>query len=113
VFAVGGFSRHAFFQRHADRNGFDASDLHEGSPGSNDTLKCADSVCECGKMESEGNSWGFESAGSALYTSSTENSEADGQFSGVGFARKKTKIHRQAIEGVVVGLTLVHRNAII
>jgi hypothetical protein len=42
-------------------------------------------------MESEANSWGFESAGSALYTSSTENSEADGEFSGVGFARKKTK----------------------
>jgi hypothetical protein len=56
---------------------------------------------------------GIESVGSALYTSLTENSEADGQFSSVGFAREQSKIHTQAVEGVVVGLTLVHRNAII
>lgn len=56
---------------------------------------------------------GIESAGTALYTWLTENSEADGQFSSVGFARVNTKIRRQASEEVVVGLTLVHGNAII
>jgi hypothetical protein len=51
--------------------------------------------------------------GSALYTSSKRNSEADGQFSAVGFARENTKIPRHASEEVVVGLTLVHCNVII
>jgi hypothetical protein len=56
---------------------------------------------------------GNEAVGTALYTSLMENSEADGQFSSVGFARENTKIRRHASEEVVVGLTLVHWNAII
>jgi hypothetical protein len=51
--------------------------------------------------------------GSTLYTSSAENSEADGHFSAIGFAEENTRIRRLAVEGVVVGLTLVHCNAII
>jgi len=56
---------------------------------------------------------GIESVGSALYTWSTKNSEAAGQFSSVGFARENTKIRRPASQEVLVGLTLVHGNAII
>jgi hypothetical protein len=55
----------------------------------------------------------LDQVGSTLYTSSAENAEADGQSSAGGFARENTKIRRQAVEGVVVGLTLVHGNAII
>jgi hypothetical protein len=55
----------------------------------------------------------LDQVGSTLYTSSAENSEADRQFSAGGFARENKRIRRQAVEGVVVGLTLVHGNAII
>ena len=48
MFAVGCFGRHTLFQRYTDRNSFDTSDLHEGSPGSDGMLNRADLNCGLG-----------------------------------------------------------------